>query len=106
MSRNGKSVKVSAVEEVDTSKLTSMDLVDGALCQHRELFASKYKFMEQIRQAKNDSAASYREQLKQIKEELDGQMANIKALESHQKLINANEILEDNETEEENLATE
>lgn len=84
-------VKKVLVEVVDTSKLTSMELVDGALCDYKDKYVAKSKFFDIQKEAKNDIAASYREQLKEIKEELDGLMSNIKALEDHRKLVNAAE---------------
>lgn len=82
------------VELVDTSKLTSMELVDGAICQYKDLFFKKENFYNQIKDAKNQSNLSFREQLKEIKEELDTLRTNVQSLEDHKKLVNAAEETE------------
>ncbi len=95
------------IEIVDTTSLTSLELVDSALCVYKDNYVTKAKLFDQVREAKNDLAASYREQLKVIKEELDGLMANIRSLEDHRKLINAAdgnvELLPDEEELEERV---
>ncbi len=97
--------KKPTVEVVDTTKLTSIELVDAALCTFKDDYVRKAKHHDTIKEAKNDIAASYREQLKEIKEELDGLMANIRSLEDHRKLINMAadggiDLSDDEETEE------
>lgn len=83
--------KVSAVEKVDTSKFTSLELVEAALCEHKNVYVAKTQFFDKINQSKKDIAGSYRDQLKDIKDEMNEMMANITALEAHRTLINASE---------------
>lgn len=83
--------KVSAVQKVDTAQFTSLELVEAALCEHKNIYVAKTQFFDKMNQAKKDIAASYRDQLKDIKDEMNDMMSNITALEAHRILINASE---------------
>lgn len=75
--------------DIDTSSLTSVELVQQAIVEQNENYVRKAKLHDQIKQSKNDTNASYREQLKEIKEDMDEQMAQISALNDHLKLVSA-----------------
>jgi uncharacterized FlaG/YvyC family protein len=76
-------------EQVDTSKLTSIDDVDNALIGRHESYVRKAKLYDQIKQSKNDSNAAYREQLKEIKEQMDEEMGAIGTLMEYRKIVEA-----------------
>lgn len=76
-------------EKIDTSKFSSVEDVDNALIDRNNNYVRKAKLYDQIKQSKNDSNSGYREQLKEIKEQMDEEMAAIDVLKDHKKLIEA-----------------
>lgn len=74
---------------MDVDALNDNDSIEVAIGYHKTKLYEKTKYHGQIYQSKRDMAASFREQLIEIKEEIEFELAQIDALIDKQKIINA-----------------
>jgi hypothetical protein len=77
------------LETLDIDSLNDTDSIQKAIDHHKTRLYEKYKFLGQINQAKKDTASSYREQLAEIKEEVDYELHQLDALHDKLKILNA-----------------
>jgi DNA repair ATPase RecN len=77
------------LETLDIDSLNDVDSIQKAIDHHKTRLYEKTKYYNQINQAKRDMATSYRENLKEIKEEVDYELNQLDSLVDKLKIMNA-----------------
>ena len=76
------------LQDLDIDSLNDTNSIELAIAHHKTRLYEKTKFYNQINQAKKDTASSYREQLKEIKEEVEFEIGQLDALHYKLKILN------------------
>lgn len=77
------------IELPEFNKVTSVDEIEDLIHDAEKAITRKYKLRRQAEQAKADINSSYGEQIKQLKEELDYQVAVVSGWQERIRIIGA-----------------
>lgn len=72
--------KNSKKEQFDTDGFTTSSAIELAIIDHKDTLHRKVKIKEQAKEAKKEAAAAYREQIKELDEEIDFELGAIDSL--------------------------
>lgn len=80
---------------MSAEKLVTIDEVEQSIIAHKDALHRKVKLLSQIEAEKKEAAAAFREQIKEVKEEIQGEMDVLDELMQRKRDLHTDEVLAD-----------
>ena len=78
---------------IDVNKIATFDEVVEAIAHHKDNLHRKLKHQQQVAEAKKEAMGAFRDELKVLKEEIQGELDIIDELEQRRQDIHTDELI-------------